>query len=444
MTSGRVHPFEDKGTRWTLKKPVLGNRESVNGHVQSDIGEKKQNVGTFISKGIICQNYRSSFTFVCSLVFAFNVAVFVTLFSMECFELNMYQGSLSHALNILEDIEVLFSFISELSETNCLLIDSINETNSSAWIDVINRMYMTRNPLLQVYLQMEEVNIAATEAMLSNLSSNSDQHATISSVPIRANLEGTFQEILQGQILYTGDLLANYRHLTHNVEMVHSQAALKFVLNVLEIIANTQTRLLQTKHPACKENNYTNMWYNSSLLDLETQQTDIDFKDWLDTCDVEIEDNIWTKNITKQLCKECFESLYASIETCIISSGKLTGLRTVLSLLVIYWLILTSILFLTGLQFLKAFQNMLSNVQTFSISVERKSRQIAKSKEKSENLLYQMLPKSIADQLKVGKAVDAETFEAVTVYFSDILGFSDIALSKSPIEIVDLLNAIYG
>ena len=59
------------------------------------------------------------------------------------------------------------------------------------------------------------------------------------------------------------------------------------------------------------------------------------------------------------------------------------------------------------------------------------------------SLLYQMLPKTIADQLKMRKRVEAETFDSVTIYFSDIVGFTALSAMSSPLEIVDLLNKLY-
>ena len=82
--------------------------------------------------------------------------------------------------------------------------------------------------------------------------------------------------------------------------------------------------------------------------------------------------------------------------------------------------------------------------QRIYVTVNLKYMQIVHEKEQSELLLHQMLPASVADKLIAGQPVEAETFEEVTIYFSDIVGFNDVALSASPIQIVNLLNSIYG
>ncbi|XP_056020479.1 atrial natriuretic peptide receptor 1-like [Ostrea edulis] len=75
--------------------------------------------------------------------------------------------------------------------------------------------------------------------------------------------------------------------------------------------------------------------------------------------------------------------------------------------------------------------------------VEERTVALNEEKDKTDILLYRMLPKLVADKLKRGESVDPETYEAVTIFFSDIVGFTTIASKITPIDVVQFLNEIY-
>ena len=63
---------------------------------------------------------------------------------------------------------------------------------------------------------------------------------------------------------------------------------------------------------------------------------------------------------------------------------------------------------------------------------------------KSESLLLNVLPKPIAERLKEGAGVIADTFPEVSVLFSDVVGFTKLSAQISAAELVDMLNGVFS
>lgn len=49
----------------------------------------------------------------------------------------------------------------------------------------------------------------------------------------------------------------------------------------------------------------------------------------------------------------------------------------------------------------------------------------------------------MAETLKCGHSVKPESYDESTIYFSDIVGFSELTSNSSPMQIVDFLNDLY-
>ncbi|MGL5195769.1 MAG: adenylate/guanylate cyclase domain-containing protein, partial [Chroococcales cyanobacterium] len=83
-------------------------------------------------------------------------------------------------------------------------------------------------------------------------------------------------------------------------------------------------------------------------------------------------------------------------------------------------------------------------IQESKKELENLVAEVEIARDQSEKLLLNILPHTIAQQLKQGVYPIAESFPNATVLFADLVGFTQLSTEVPAVELVELLNKIFS
>ena len=78
---------------------------------------------------------------------------------------------------------------------------------------------------------------------------------------------------------------------------------------------------------------------------------------------------------------------------------------------------------------------MTGTIQNYTFKLAQKTLELQEEKRRADTLLYQMFPHSVAEMLKKKQQVPAEYFKSVTIFFSDIVGFTEMCSVMTPLQV---------
>ena len=84
-----------------------------------------------------------------------------------------------------------------------------------------------------------------------------------------------------------------------------------------------------------------------------------------------------------------------------------------------------------------------STFNSMSESIQRTMKIVEEKNRENEDLLLNILPGPIAHRLKSGETAIADSYAQATVLFADIVGFTSLASTREPTEIILFLNGLF-
>ena len=93
----------------------------------------------------------------------------------------------------------------------------------------------------------------------------------------------------------------------------------------------------------------------------------------------------------------------------------------------------------------RAEHELVEKLEETSNNLKKLQTRLQEDSKRTDELLYSILPYSVAEKLRLNQTVEAEKYDLVTIMFSDIVGFTAMCSDAKvvPMDVVRLLNKLY-
>lgn len=85
-----------------------------------------------------------------------------------------------------------------------------------------------------------------------------------------------------------------------------------------------------------------------------------------------------------------------------------------------------------------------SMLDSYSRMADNNARDLKREKERAEKLLLNLMPRSVFEEMKDFGSVTPQRFDDATILMLDFVGFTDMAVSRNPGDLVSELNDIFS
>ena len=371
------------------------------------------------------------------------------------------------------NVQLSKSIISDLDETTnmwkmfLLLLEemdgvvSLIAANGTVILGELHELYLPTDASLQnLKPWLESIN--------SNLISSLNEHRKIHSDLRNASMleevmfytgqvteikDGLFTELNKGNWEKVWPVLVSFQHLMNGLLQFGLERAFGMVSFIQGYLSIEEFRQYVGAYELGNYHMEMAMEYSSIVEDEYYHQFTANkyLSEWINTTRVEILNNkqsgvnlfaslVWYRkatsllNVIRNIERELGDVTQNIIRDTLVLEVEIISINIII-IFVVAFLILP---FLGAISY-----KTVSSLYLYSQTTEKRNFELKKEKRKTESLLNEMLPRAVAYRMRKGEEIEAETFESVTIFFSDVTDFTEISMVSDPIDIVLFLNEFY-